>query len=117
MPRRSLGLRAPVIEHFVFRIPLDLSSLDIARPHRLLAARARWGHLHAYTRELAHAVLDDAGYHRLWETYHRVPPQSTSARDRWVDRGRRALFAAAPHRTVRWIGGWSLVIAAKPYRS
>ncbi|MEQ1507302.1 MAG: class I SAM-dependent methyltransferase, partial [Myxococcota bacterium] len=55
------GLRSRA-DWFLFRIPLDLSALDVVRPGRLLDARRRFGHLHFYTREMAIDRLIGAGY-------------------------------------------------------
>jgi predicted TPR repeat methyltransferase len=110
-----LALR-PRAGWFLFRIPLDLSALDIVRPHRLLEARRRYGHRQLYTRETALALLDEAGFHvEVWR-YDRVPPPTDTLRRRVVDRVRRSLFAAAPDATVRWIGGFSLVVCARPQK-
>jgi SAM-dependent methyltransferase len=107
-----LALRSRA-EWFLFRIPLDLSALDIVRPRRLLEARRRYGHRQFYTRETALALLEEAGLQvEVWR-YDRVPPPTDTLRRRVVDRVRRSLFSAAPDSTVRWIGGFSLVVCAR----
>lgn len=107
----ALAARA---EHLILRIPLELSVLDVLRPARALEARRRYGHRHAYTRELAFAVLDEAGLEVLAWRHDRVPPDTPTARARLVDAARRALFTLAEEPTVRWLGGWSLLVAARP---
>lgn len=107
---RALRSRA---DWFIFRIPLDLSVLDLVRPARMLDARHRYGHLHLYSRELALDLLEEAGYLSEIVRYDRVPPSLGSPRRRAVDRLRRGLFAIAPDHAVRWIGGWSLLVAAR----
>jgi SAM-dependent methyltransferase len=104
----------PRAQWFLFRIPLDLSALDVVRPRRLLEARRRYGHRQFYTRETALALLEEAGFQvEVWR-YDRVPPPADTLRRRLVDRVRRSLFSAVPDATVRWIGGFSLVVCARP---
>lgn len=107
------GLRSRA-DWFLFRIPLDLSALDVVRPGRLLDARKTWGHRHFYTREMALDLLRVAGYRVETIRYDRVPPPRDTLRRRMVDLARRTLFAAAPHRAVRWVGGFSVIILARP---
>jgi SAM-dependent methyltransferase len=107
-----VGLRDRA-EDFVFRIPLDVSVLDVARPGRMTELRRRYGHLHAYTRESARALLEQAGYRIDIERYDRVPPPRKTPRGRLADRVRRTAFAAAPHATVRWLGGFSWLVLAR----
>jgi SAM-dependent methyltransferase len=104
-------------DRFLFRIPLDLSALDLLRPHRLLDARRTLLHRHVYTRELALELLARAGYHIEHVRYDRVPPARDTLRRRVVDAVRRASFARLPVLTVRALGGWSLVVAATPDQS
>ncbi len=106
----ALGSRA---DWFVFRIPLDLSVLDLVRPDRMLRARHRYGHRHLYSREVALDLLKEAGFVTEIVRYDRVPPPGDSVRARAIDRARRSLFALAPDRTVCWLGGWSLLVAAR----
>ena len=108
---RALRERA---DWFLFRIPLDLSALDLARPARLLEARRRFGHRHVYNRELALQLLAEAGYEVQQVTYDRVPPPRNTPRQRLVDRARRTLFEAAPDLAVRLLGGFSLLVLARP---
>jgi SAM-dependent methyltransferase len=108
---RSLLPRA---DWFLFRIPLDLSALDVLRPKRLVEARHRYGHRHCYTREIALDLLTTAGYRVESARYDRITPPLATSRQRAIDLGRRALFTLWPHRTVRLLGGWSLVVCCRP---
>jgi len=104
-------------DRFLFRIPLDLSALDLLRPRRLLDARRSLLHRHVYTRELALDLLERAGYRADHVRFDRVPPPRDTVRRQLVDAVRRASFAAWPEATVRALGGWSLVVAATPDQS
>ena len=97
---------------FVFRIPLDLSALDVARPKRLNSVRDQYGHLHVYTRETALQLLEAAGYRVRAEAYHRVPPEVRGL-GRLTDLLRRVGVVLAPHASVRWLGGHSLMVLAE----
>jgi SAM-dependent methyltransferase len=99
---------------FLFRIPLDLSALDVIRPRRLVEARRRFGHRHVYSREIALDLLGAAGYRVESARYDRVPPAAATARQRAADLGRRALFTLGSHRAVRLLGGFSLVVCCRP---
>ncbi len=101
---KSLADRA---ERFVFRIPLDLSVLDVLRPKRLIAARREWGHRHVYTRTLALEVLREAGYRVLAERYHRINRPTAG-----LDPLRFGLYRLRPHLAVSLLGGFSLLILA-----
>jgi len=106
---RSLRNRA---QQFVFRLPLDLSVLDVVRPRRMLGFRHAYGHRHFWTRELAMDLLVGCGFTIHHERYDRVPPVSASRRHRVVDGVRRGLVAALPHGAVRWLGGFSWLVLA-----
>lgn len=99
---------------FLLRLPLELSVLDVVRPQRVLAARIRYGHRHFYTREMALALLDTAGFRVDTWRYDRVPPPTDTMRKRLVDAARRAAFAWDEDRAARWLGGFSLLVCARP---
>jgi SAM-dependent methyltransferase len=109
---RSLVGLAP---RAVFRIPLDLSALDLLRPHRLLQARSRLGHLHAYSRALALQVLDEGGYTPLLVRHDRVAPATPTVRTRLASAVREAGVRTAPGLTLDLLGGFSLLVAARPH--
>lgn len=111
--RAFLEALRPRATWFLFRIPLDLSALDVVRPRRLLAARHQYGHRHFYTRELAVDLLRTAGFRVETVRYDRVPPPRDTAR-RWLaDAVRTAWFERAPDRAARWLGGFSLIVLAR----
>ncbi len=107
---RGLSRVAPAC---VLRIPLDLSVLDLLRPQRMLDARRRYGHLHAYTRASAIALVEEAGLSVEAVRFDRVPPHLGTTRQRLVDVVRRTGFRASPERTADVLGGWSLLVHAR----
>jgi SAM-dependent methyltransferase len=100
-------------DRVVFRIPLDLSALDVVRPHRLLEARRTLHHVHAYTKAVALEVLEAAGFEVVHTRFDRIPPPRDTLRRQLVDAVRRGAFSVAPDATVALLGGWSLVVAAQ----
>jgi SAM-dependent methyltransferase len=106
----ALRERAPA---FVFRLPLDLSALDLVRPARLLRIRERYHHRHFWTRDLAAALLRDAGFVVQHERYDRVPPVG-GRRSRAADVVRRGLVRVVPHPAVTLLGGFSWLVLATP---
>ena len=99
---------------FLFRFPLDLSAWDLVRPGRLVNARTRYGHRHVYTRELVLLTLQDAGFEVEHVVYDRVPPPRETVRQRAVDAFRRGVHQVAPTLAARWLGGFSLLLLARP---
>ncbi|TNE88273.1 MAG: class I SAM-dependent methyltransferase [Deltaproteobacteria bacterium] len=100
--------------HALFRVPLDASLLNQLRPGHLDALERQYGHLHHYHRHAALALLEEAGFRVIDTAYHRVPPQITRRRGRLSDGLRKRLFARWPDRTVRVLGGYSLVVLCEP---
>lgn len=107
---RQLSGRA---QWMVFRIPLDLSVWDVARPRRLLTVGPELGHRHLYTRELALQRLSLAGYRVIEERYHRI----RHGRRRGLDPLRGLWRRVDPHGAARWLGGVSLMVLAEPVAS
>jgi trans-aconitate methyltransferase len=107
----ALAARA---ERLVLRVPLDLSVWDVARPLRLAAVRARYGHVHQFTRETAHALLDQAGLVVTRERYDRVPVSVDTWRRRAAEGARALAGRAAPDLAARWLGGFSWLVECRP---
>jgi len=95
-------------DRFIFRVPLDLSAWDLVRGRQLRHAREAYGHLHVYDRYLAEELLGRCGYQVECVAYDRTPRPM-----RGLEVVRRALFPIAPRATAQWLGGFSLVIAAR----
>lgn len=97
----------------ILRLPLDLSVLDVLRPGRMLRARDIDGHLHAWTRDLALALVHEAGLRIVARRYDRVPPPEPTPRARVVQRVRRLCTRVAPDLAADLLGGTSLLIACE----
>ena len=105
--------------HFVFHIPLDLSMLTILRPNRLMKTREGVGHIHMFTAEMALAVLKDTGYEVTdsFFTAGGLELEKNQRRLRTViaNLPRRFLGKINPHLAARILGGYSLLVLAKPH--
>lgn len=103
---------------FIFHIPLDLSLLSILRPARLEQVRYGVGHLHVFTHESARFVLKDTGYEVVdsFLTAGGLELAKNQRRLRTVlaNLPRRALGKINPRLAARLLGGFSLLVLAKP---
>lgn len=104
----------PRAKYKLFHIPLDLSVQAVARQSGLLRRRDDHAHLHYFTRETALRTLTDVGYELVDYFY---TPRCIELGDRLVQklaRGPRKLcFAIAPDLSVRFLGGYSLMVLGK----
>jgi SAM-dependent methyltransferase len=102
--------------HVIFHIPLDLSSVSVFREAPLLHVRHKVGHLHYFTKGLALAMLDEAGYEVAEACYTRaafsVPHRSLKTR--LAGGIRRAVFGLLGDAGVRLLGGETLMVLARP---
>lgn len=113
-PFAFLGRLRGRARRYLFHFPLDLSALSVLRERPLLHVREKVGHVHYYTRGLAHALLEDCGYRIVESRY-------TGAALTAPQRGLRARLAALPRRlgyavakdfSVRLLGGETLMVLA-----
>lgn len=100
----------------IFHIPLDLSAVSVLREAPLLHVRHKVGHLHYFTKGLALAMLDEAGYEVVEACYTRaafsVPHRSLKTR--LAGFVRRAAFDLLGDAGVRLFGGETLMVLARP---
>lgn len=100
----------------IFHIPLDLSAVSVLREAPLLHVRHKVGHLHYFTKGLALAMLDEAGYEVTEACYTRaafsVPHRSLKTR--LAGFIRRAAFGLLGDAGVRLLGGETLLVLARP---
>jgi hypothetical protein len=106
----------PLAGHHVFHIPLEMSSQMIAQGHPLMWARRAVGHIHHFNKDTAIAALEDTGYEVLDFLYTpgwaELPINSLKRAIASVPR--RLLFPFAPDLAVRLLGGYSLMVLARP---
>jgi len=100
--------------HKLFHIPLDLSVQAVMRRNGLLKRRDNFAHLHYFTKETALRTLTDVGYDLVDYFF---TPRCIELGDELVQKiartPRRLCFAVAPDVTVRFLGGYSLMVLAK----
>lgn len=101
---------------FILHIPLDLHVSAALRNTPLLRARHQTGHLHYWNKDLALSILSDCGLQTLhWEYTAGTVELPTSLRFRKLARWpRKFFFGIAPDVAVRILGGYSLLVLAKP---
>jgi SAM-dependent methyltransferase len=103
----------PKGKYKLFHIPLDLSVQAVARKNGLLRRRDEHAHLHYFTKETALRTLSDVGY-KLVDYFY--TPRCIELGDLLVQKiarlPREICFAIAPDITVRFLGGYSLMVLA-----
>ena len=101
-------------KHKLFHIPLDLSVQAVARRNGLLRRRDNFAHLHYFTRETALRTLTDVGY-KLIDYFY--TPRCIELGDLLVQKiarlPRQICFAVSQDLTVRFLGGYSLMVLAE----
>ena len=104
--------------HTVFHIPLDLSVQTVLRSSPILKGRASVGHLHYFTKETALATLADTGYDVLdhFYTASSVDAPNLRLKPRLIKLPRRVAFKLNADMAARVLGGWSLMVLARPSR-
>jgi SAM-dependent methyltransferase len=102
--------------HVVFNIPLDMNVVSMLTGQHS-AARARYGHLHYFSRETALLTLADCGFEVLADElrpgFLAAPSTRRSPKQRAVDLPRRLLHRLAPQTCATWLGGLSLLVLAR----
>jgi SAM-dependent methyltransferase len=101
--------------YFIFHIPLDLSALSVLRGVPLMNVRAKVGHLHSYTKDLALATLTDSGYQIIeWRyTGASLYAASRSWSTKLAYYVRRIFYCINKDFGVRLLGGETLLVLAK----
>jgi hypothetical protein len=101
--------------YFIFHIPLDLSALSVLRGAPLMNVRAKVGHLHSYTKDLALATLTDSGYQIIGWRYSGASQYAASRS--WPAKlaylVRRISYGVNKDLGVRLLGGETLLVLAK----
>lgn len=101
---------------FVFHIPLDLSALSVIREQPLLLGREKVGHIHYFTKEIALCFLRECEYEILeWRyTGASLSGPSRTWKTRLASFPRRLAYAVHKDFGVRFFGGETLMVLAKP---
>ncbi len=105
--------RAPL---FILHFPLDLSAVSVFRESPLLFVREKVGHVHYFTRGLVLALMQECGYEVLEASYTGAAfsaPQR-SWKTRIAGLARRAARVLGTDRSVRLLGGETLIVLARP---
>lgn len=103
-------------DHFIFHIPLDLSSRTVMKPHVLMQQRQSVGHIHYYSKEMVEWALQDTGYEIIDWVYTKPvfdvnPPDSFK---RFVKKILRNFsFTINKDWSAKKWGGYSMMILAK----
>ncbi len=115
--RSAKGLCSNLVVH----LPLDLAVQTLVRPKAIVQRRRELGHIHMFTRETAKELLRENGWEIIDERYTPsalqlpIPNNAKFQFQNHVLRlPRRIFFGFAPHLTNRILGGWSILLLAKP---
>jgi SAM-dependent methyltransferase len=98
-------------EHLLLHIPLDLSSLSVARPHVLKESHDALGHIHFFIVDTALQALEDSGWQVVdwFYTYSGETRPDSRAKGRLLHLSRTGLGRINTHLAVRLLGGHSLM--------
>jgi SAM-dependent methyltransferase len=102
----------------IVHIPLDLSVQAVLRGTRLLEQRTAVGHLHYFTKETALATMRELEFEILDEflTAGSIERPVASRKARLARLPRRLLAASSEDWAARLLGGFSLLVLARPAR-
>jgi len=98
----------------IFHIPLDLSVQTLLRKNGLVKRTEMYAHLHYFSKETALRTLKDAGYEVL--NYFYTPRSiefGSTPGQMLLKLPRKLLFAIGKDFTVRFLGGFSLLVLAR----
>lgn len=103
-------------ERAIFHIPLDLSAQNVVRGHSLLATREGVGHLHYFTEETALATLRDTGYdvEDYFFTARTIELEGGGLKREIAKLPRRLVASLSPALASKLLGGFSLLVLARP---
>ncbi len=101
--------------YHLFHFPLDLSAVSVLRETPLINVRDKVGHIHFYTKNLAHALVCDCGYEIVdWfytGAYLAAPRRSWKTRMATLPR--RIAYAIDKDAGVRLFGGETMMLLAR----
>ena len=102
--------------YFIFHIPLDMNVSSVLRVHPILHARSHVGQLHYFSKETALQTLKGCGYkiEDYFYTAGALSLQNHSLKTKIVNLPRKLIYSLNPDMAVRLLGGYSLMVLAKP---
>jgi SAM-dependent methyltransferase len=98
----------------IFHIPLDVSVQTVLRGSPFTRARESLGHLHYFSRDTALATLHDTGYATADEELTQPGIDLWGGKSRLARLPRKAVFRLNPRLAARVMGGFSLLVLARP---
>jgi len=113
---RKVRLRG---DRLIAHIPLDMCVNNLLRATPLADLRRAVGHIHAFTKESALAVLQECGF-RIVDCFYTTwaiefPPRTW--RRRVARYPRKIAYSMSPDLTARILGGFSLLVLAEPVQA
>jgi SAM-dependent methyltransferase len=99
---------------FIFHIPLDVSVQTVLRASPFTRARESLGHLHYFSRDTALATLHDTGYSIVDEQLTQPSVDLWGGKSRLARLPRKVAFRLNPRLAARVMGGFSLLVLARP---
>ncbi|MDQ6631910.1 MAG: class I SAM-dependent methyltransferase [Verrucomicrobiota bacterium] len=100
---------------FVFHIPLDMNVQMVFRSAPIIGVRKAVGHLHYFSKDTALAALADCGYEVMdWFYTPHGTDRPKSAKAKLLNLPRRVLSFFNADLTARVLGGYSLLVYARP---
>jgi SAM-dependent methyltransferase len=99
---------------FIFHIPLDVSVQTVLRASPFTRARESLGHLHYFSRDTSLATLHDTGYEIVDEELTQPGIDLWGGKSRLARLPRKAAFRLNPRLAARVMGGFSLLVLARP---
>jgi len=110
-----LKLLRDVASYHCFHIPLDLTVSSLLRVTPILRTREREGHIHYFTKEIALASLQDAGYEILdsFYTHGGIDMPKQGVTNAAVALAKKATFSLNQDWAVRIFGGFSLMVLTR----
>jgi SAM-dependent methyltransferase len=108
---RSVNHKAPVA---IINLPLELSALKVLSAHSLVRGRRGLGHINYFNEQLAHELLNEAGY-EVRDAWFSPPGKGRDVHDakrRLLRAAQRTATRVSPSIAARTIGGSSLMMVA-----
>jgi SAM-dependent methyltransferase len=105
----------PLGDYTILHIPLDLSAYSVIRSHFLRDQRRKVGHIHFFSKDIALAGLEEAGFEVL-DWFYPTPQRDRETRPfrqhvlRWL---RKLSYPLNADLSVKMFGGRSLMVLAR----